>query len=192
MAGVGAVRGHGSRVGLSDTFARVPLIQTCTVEDPLHGVVIVHTDIERGSIEIAADGMPAVHLHRSDTAEVSPYVPIGTRDAAQLTLTVDGIPAELALGRGRFTRASYRVDAHVGGHHYRFHPSDEHGNRLLRDGKRLGDLMLEPETIELMAVWLPGVAVAPQDAAVGYALATAFGTGAESALTMLVNALSGH
>jgi hypothetical protein len=47
------------------------LIQTCTVEDPLHGVVIVHTDIERGWIEVAGDDFPAVHLRRSDTAEVS-------------------------------------------------------------------------------------------------------------------------
>src|SRR3712207_6877934 len=41
------------------TFRRVPLIQTCTVEDPLHGVVIVHTDIDRGWIEVAGDGFPA-------------------------------------------------------------------------------------------------------------------------------------
>jgi hypothetical protein len=51
--------------------------------------------------------------------------------------------------------------------------------------------MLEPETIELMAVWAPGAHVWPQDAAVGYALATAFGTGAESTLMILVHALTG-
>jgi hypothetical protein len=191
MAGVGVVRGHGSRVGLSAIFARVPLIQTCTVEDPLHGVVIVHTDIERGWIEVAGDGFPAVHLRRAESAEVSPYVPIGTRDATQLTLTVDGTPAALSPGRGRFTRGSFRVDARVGEVDYGFHPSDEDGSRLLRDGQRLGELMLEPETVELMAVWTPGADVRPQDAAVGYALATAFGTGAESTLTMLVHALTG-
>jgi hypothetical protein len=168
----------------------VPLIQTCTVEDPLHGVVIVHTDIDRGWIEVAGDGFPAVHLRRSDTAEVSQYVPIGTRDPAHLTLTVDGVRAALSLGRGRFTRGSFRVDAHVDGVHYAFRPSDEDGSRLSRDGQRLGDLMLEPETVELMAVWTPGAEVRPQDAAVGYALATAFGTGAESTLTMLVHTFS--
>jgi hypothetical protein len=167
------------------------LIQTCTVEDPLHGVVIVHTDIERGWIEVAGDDFPAVHLRRSDTAEVSQYVPIGTRDAAHLDLTVDGTPATLSLGRGRFTRGSFRVDAHVDGVHYNFHPSDEHGSRLTRDGQRLGDLMLEPETVELMAVWAPGADVRPQDAAIGYALATAVGTGAESTLTMLIESLWG-
>src|SRR5919202_4398261 len=57
----------------ADTFRRVPLIQTCTVEDPLHGIVIVHTDIEQGWIEVAGDGFPAVHLRRSETADVSPY-----------------------------------------------------------------------------------------------------------------------
>jgi hypothetical protein len=165
----------------------VPLIQTCTVDDPLHGVVIVHTDIEHGWVEVAGDGFPAVHLRRSETAEVSAYVPIGTRDPAHLTLTVDGTPATLALGRGRFTRGSFRVDAHVDSVHYHFSPSDEDGSRLSRDGQRLGELMLEPETVELMAVWTPGADVRPRDAAVGYALATAFGTGAESTLTMLIN-----
>jgi hypothetical protein len=168
----------------------VPLIQTCVVEDPLHGVVIVHTDIEKGWVEVAGDGFPPVHLRRSATAEISPYVPIGTRDPAQLTLTVAGAPAELAPGRGRFTRGSYRVDARVGGVHYRFRPSDEDGSSLTRDGEGLGVLMLEPETIELMAAWTPGADVRPQDAALGYALATAFGTGAESTLTMLVHALT--
>jgi hypothetical protein len=169
----------------------VPLIQTCVVEDPLHGVVIVHTDVDKGWVEVAGDGFPAVHVRRSETAEVSRYVPIGTRDPAHLTLTVDGTPGELSPGRGRFTRGSFRVDAKVGGLHYRFHPSDEDGSRLSRDGQRLGVLMLEPETIELMAAWSPGADVRPQDAALGYALATAFGTGAESTLMMLVHTLTG-
>jgi hypothetical protein len=169
----------------------VPLIQSCVVEDPLHGVVIVNTDIEKGWVEVAGDGFPAVHLRRSETAEVSPYVPIGTRDPAHLTLTVDGTAAALTLGRGRYTRGSFRVDAHLDGVHYRFHPSDEDGSGLSRDGLRLGELMLEPETVELMAVWSPGADVRPRDAAIGYALATAFGTGAESTLTMLVNTLTG-
>ena len=164
----------------------MPLIQTCVVDDPLHGVVIVNTDIEKGWVEVAGDGFPAVHLRRSETADVSPYVPIGTRDPAHLTLTVDGTAAALALGRGRYTRGSFRVDAHLDGVHYRFHPSDEDGSRLTRDGKRLGELMLEPETVELMAVWVPGAGVRPRDAALGYA----FGTGAESTLGMLVNTLT--
>jgi hypothetical protein len=84
----------------------VPLIQTCTVEDPLHGVVIVHTDIERGWIEVAGDGFPAVHLRRTEAAEVSQYVPIGTRDPAHLTLTVDGTPA---ARRRRRLRPGHRV-----------------------------------------------------------------------------------
>jgi hypothetical protein len=169
----------------------VPLIQTCAVEDPLHGTVIVHTDIERGGVEVAGEGFPAVHLRRGEDAEVTPYVPIGTRDVRHLTLTVGGAPAALTTGRGRFTRSSFRVDATVDGAHYRLHPRDEHGSRLTRDGRVLGELMLEPETVELMAVWAPDTAVAPQDAAVGYALATAFGTGAASTLTMLIDGLSG-
>jgi hypothetical protein len=169
----------------------VPLIETCVVEDPLHGMVIVHTDVERGGIEVAGDGFPAVHLRRSPAAAVTRYVPIGTRDPAHLELTVDGTPAELVPGRGRFTRGSFRVDLAVGGVGYRFHPSDEHGSHLSRAGAPLGDIVLEPETIELMAVWTPGADVRPQDAALGYALATAFGTGAEGTFTMLLQALTG-
>jgi hypothetical protein len=168
----------------------VPLIQSCVVEDSLHGAVIVNTDIEKGWVEVAGDSFPAVHLRRSEAAEVSQYVPIGTRDAAQLTLTVDGTPAALSPGRGRFTRGSFRVDARLDEVHYRFEPADDDGSRLLRDGQRLGELMLEPETVELLAVWSPGADVRPRDAAIGYALATAFGTGAESTLGMLVNTLT--
>jgi hypothetical protein len=97
----------------------------------------------------------------------------------------------LSPGRGRFTRGSYQVDAQVGGTHYTFRPSDEDGSRLSRDGQRLGELLLEPETVELMAVWAPGADVRPQDAALGYALATAFGTGAESTLMMLIHTVTG-
>jgi hypothetical protein len=169
----------------------VPLIQTCTVEDTLHGVVIVHTDIEQGWVEVAGNGFPSVHLRRSKDVDVSQHVPIGTRDPAHLSLTVDGTPATLSPGRGRFTRSSFRVDARVDGVDHHFHPSDEDGSRLSRDGQRLGDLMLEPETVELMAAWAPDADVRPQDAALGYALATAFGTGAESTLVMLIHTLTG-
>ncbi|HYH31678.1 MAG TPA: hypothetical protein VD903_14965 [Pseudonocardia sp.] len=150
----------------------------------------MHTDIERGAVEVAGDGFPPVHLHRSDTAEVSRYVPIGTRDPAHVTLTVDGRRATLAAGRGRFTRSSFRVDVTVGDVRYGFRPCDEDGSRLTRDGHRLGELLLEPETVELMAVWAPGADVRPQDAAIGYALAPAFGTGAESTLMLLVHAVT--
>ncbi|MGH8968289.1 MAG: hypothetical protein ACRDXB_23590, partial [Actinomycetes bacterium] len=131
----------------------MPLIQTCAVDDPLHGTVIVHTDIEKGWVEVAGDGFPPVHLRRSDTADVSPYIPIGTRDPAHLALTVDGVPATITAGSGRVTRSSFRVEATVDGTHYRFLPRDADGSRLTRDGRALGELMLEPETIELIAVW---------------------------------------
>lgn len=169
----------------------MPLIQTCVVQDPLHGAVIVHTDIEQGWVEVAGDGMPSVHLRRSPTAAVTEYVPIGTRDPAHLTMTVAGHAASLQPGSGRFTRSSFRVDATVDGARYRLTPSDDDGSRLVRDGRRLGELMLEPETVELLAVWRPDAEIEGQDAAVGYALATAFGTGAASAWGLLIDFLGG-
>jgi hypothetical protein len=169
----------------------VPLIQTCTVIDPRFGLVIVHTDVDKGTIEIAGDDIPLVHLRRSADAPVSPYVPIGTRHPEHLTFSVDSSPATLTPGCGRFTRGSFRVDAVVNDVRYRLAPSDADGSALLRDGKRLGEFLLEPETIELMAVWADDQPVQARDAAVGYALATAFGTGAEHTLTMLAQIVFG-
>jgi hypothetical protein len=66
----------------------VPLIQTCVVDDPLHGTVIVHTDIEKGWVEVAGDGFPAVHLRRSEAAEGGCTPP--TRTAAGSPVTGTG------------------------------------------------------------------------------------------------------
>jgi hypothetical protein len=107
------------------------------------------------------------------------------------TLSVDGSPGTISPGRGRFTRGSFRVDARVDDVQYRLTPSDADGSALLCDGKRLGQLMQEPETIELMAVWTDNAEVQPRDAAVGYALATAFDTGAEHTFVMLFEVCPG-
>ena len=56
---------------------------------------------------VATGGAAAESSRRSETAEVSPYVPIGTRDPAHLTLTVDGTAATLSLGR--FAQTSRRT-----------------------------------------------------------------------------------
>jgi hypothetical protein len=169
----------------------VALIHTCTVVDARFGLVIVHTDVDEGTIEIAGDTLPLVDLRRTADATVSSYVPIGTRRAEHLTLSVDGVPATITPGRGRFTRGSFRVDAEVDDVRYRLTPSDADASALLRDGRRLGQLMLEPETIELAAFWATDAHVQPTDAAVGYALATAFGTGAKHTLVMLLEAAWG-
>jgi hypothetical protein len=169
----------------------MPLIHTCTVADPRFGIVVIHTDVDKGTIEITGDTLPTVHLRRIGDPPISPYVPIGTRRAEHLTLSVDGSPGTISPGRGGFTRGSFRVDAMVDDVRYRLTPSDTDGSALLRDGKRLGELMLEPETIELMAIWADDAHVQPRDAAVGYALATAFGTGAKHTLVMLLEAAWG-
>lgn len=159
--------------------------------DVRFGLVIVNTDGDKGTIEIAGDSVPPVHVRRMPDGPVSPYVPIGTRRAEHLTLSVDGSPATISPGRGRFTRGSFRVDARADDVGYRLTPSDDDGSALLRDGRRLGQLMLEPKTAELLAVWADDAEVQPRDAAVGYALATAFGTGAEHTFVMLVEVVSG-
>ncbi|WP_232664730.1 hypothetical protein [Pseudonocardia sp. TRM90224] len=163
----------------------MPLIQSCAVQDDLFGLVIVHTDNENGSVEIAGDGLPSVVVSRSEAASVTQLVPIGTRRAEFLTITVDGRPGTVTPGRGSFTRRSHRVDSVIGGTRYRMKPKDEHTSTVLRDGKPYGLILLEPESIELTATWEPH-SPQPQDVAVAYALATAFGTGAEHTLILLL------
>ncbi|GGS14751.1 MULTISPECIES: hypothetical protein [Actinokineospora] len=139
------------------------------ITDETHGTVVVTTTETR---VLAAVATTAAEITRSGD-ETRPDVPIGTRDADCLTLVVNGSPARLAPGNGRYSRRSYRVDAWVGDVHYLLKPEAD-GSTLLADGVERGFF---PEQ-NLPAVWLPGSS--PQDAAIGYALAAAFGVQARS------------
>ncbi|WP_241833390.1 hypothetical protein [Streptomyces caatingaensis] len=131
-------------------------------------------------------------MSRPPGAADDEHVPIGTRDADFLALTVDGERAVLGLGRGRLTRRSYAVDATCAGTAYRLVPDSFDASRLLRDGRRLGSFTsgLTPDgTCTASADWAAGAAPTPLDAAVGHALAAAFGTGAHPAWMLAVEAV---
>ncbi|GAA4908705.1 hypothetical protein ACFPM3_12405 [Streptomyces coeruleoprunus] len=137
----------------------------------------VALDHEAGTLDVTGPDLPPVRLVRGSGTEASPHIPIGTRDAALLTLTVDGTPARIAPARGRLSRRSYRVDVTLDdGTAYRLVPCSYGESRLLRDGHRLGLLDSSGDGV-VGAEWHEEVT--PLDVAVGTTLAAAFGTGAQ-------------
>ncbi|CAM5487562.1 hypothetical protein [Streptomyces abikoensis] len=151
-----------------------------TVEDPAFGPVRIRVDGDEGIAEVTGDGIPPAVLRRALKTLPRTSVPIGTRDAAALTLTIGGAPAGLSPGKGRFTRRSYAVVATYERHTYRLVPRGDVFSRLTLDGTPLGDFTSPGHGHPGRATWKPRAKVLPQDAAIGYVLAAAFGTGAET------------
>ncbi|MFJ9789785.1 hypothetical protein [Streptomyces globosus] len=156
------------------------------VADERFGPVDVLLDAGRGTVVVAGGALPEVRLVRADGAKPNRYAPIGTRDGARLTLTVDGGPASIRPARAWIPRRSYRVDVRADAGRYRLVPCSAAASRFLRDGRRLGEFTSRGDG-SVAADWLPGADPQPQDAAVGYALAAAFGTGGRSLGDLLVD-----
>ncbi|MEV6677588.1 hypothetical protein AB0N09_12080 [Streptomyces erythrochromogenes] len=153
-------------------------------DDPLFGAVNVELDHEAGTLVVTGDGVPRVVMERTGGAEVESHVPIGTRDPANLVMRVAGEEVELRPSKGFLTRTSYRVD--VGDH--RFVPVSLDGSRLSRGGVELG-MFVSTGDGRVTAEWVDGRQPEGYDAAVGYALAAAFGTGAEPAWKLTLDAV---
>lgn len=60
---------------------------------------------------------------------------------------------------------------------------------MTRDGKHIGDFSSDGDR-QVLAEWRPGPPSKPADAAIGYALAAAFGTGGQPMWMMLVDTVS--
>lgn len=147
-----------------------------TTDDARFGGISVRLDTEHGALEVEGAAIPHVTLHRVPGTEVSVHVPIGTRDGSRLTLTVDGEVVPVAPRKGRFSRRSYAVDVTRGGSRYRLVPDSLDRSRLTKDGRRLGSLASAGDGV-VSAEWREGAEVDAVDAALGHALAAAFGTG---------------
>jgi hypothetical protein len=107
-------------------------------------------------------------------------------------MTVDGAPVRLRPGSGRYRRGSYQVTVVHGAVTYRFRPKSPDVSRLTRDGRRLGDFeVTRAGTVDVTWHEEAAAEVNATDAAVGTALAAAFGTGAQFFLLMLLDLL-GH
>ncbi|MFF1272215.1 hypothetical protein ACFVZC_02105 [Streptomyces marokkonensis] len=161
-----------------DPFVYVP------ADDPLFGAVGIELDHEAGTLGVSGGGLPTVEIRRAPGTPLETHVPIGTRDPGRLTLLVDGAEETLRPAKGFLTRRSYRVEV-VSGTRQCGHllvPDSLGTSRLLRDGRRLG-VFTSTGDGKVTAEWETGNgaknAPEPYDASVGYALAAAFGTGAE-------------
>lgn len=160
------------------------------VEDDHHGDILVELAGERGEmLVVSGERIPCVVLTRAPGAEVDDHIAIGTRDPRHLTLTVDGREATITPGKGKLRRRSYRVDVRCAGTSYRLVPDSIPSSRLTRDGKHIGDFSSDGDR-RVLAEWRSGAVVEPADAAIGYALAAAFGTGGQPLWMMLVDTVS--
>ncbi|MFD3699415.1 hypothetical protein ACFWUZ_25320 [Streptomyces sp. NPDC058646] len=158
------------------------------VEDTRFGGITVRQE-GQARIEVDGGGIPRVTLERDPAAEADPQIAIGTRDPGLLTLRIDGREARLTPAKATLTRRSYRVDVEYEGARYRLVPDSVPSSRLTRDGVHLGDFSCDGDEM-VIAEWKEGVEVEPVDASVGYALASAFGTGAQPLWMMLTDAIT--
>ncbi|MFJ5807100.1 hypothetical protein [Streptomyces sp. NPDC093093] len=159
-----------------------------TLEDTRFGAITVRLEGQE-RVEIEGPGIPPVSLVRAPGSEADPQIRIGTRDPEHLTLTIDGRTSPLLPAKGRLTRSSYRVEVEHEGARYVLVPDSVPGSRLTRDGTHLGDFTADGDAL-VIAEWQEHVDLRPLDASVGYALAAAFGTGAQPMWMMIVDGVS--
>ncbi|GIE36786.1 hypothetical protein Ait01nite_098310 [Actinoplanes italicus] len=149
----------------------------------------VELEVDEGRVAVTAthDGhIGTAVIERHGSATKAKHVPIGTRDAKSLTMTVDSEQVTLRPGPGRYTRGSYKVRVRHGAAKYLYRPKSPDTHRLLRDGVQLGDFEIRKDG-SIDVTWHEGATPTATDAAVGYALAAAFGTGAQFFIMMMLD-----
>ncbi|MET9969917.1 hypothetical protein ABZZ80_29325 [Streptomyces sp. NPDC006356] len=163
-------------------------VEHIRTHDPLYGRVDVLLDEKAGELTVEGEAIPGVTIRRAPETQLEVHVPIGTRDGDRLTMTVDGSAVRLAPSKGFLTRSSYRVDVCHGDTEYRLVPVTIGESRLLLDGTPIGTFTSTGDGV-VRVEWADGVSHRPEDAAVGYGLAAAFGTGAEPMWKLTLDAL---
>ncbi|ANZ21780.1 hypothetical protein SNOUR_42790 [Streptomyces noursei ATCC 11455] len=159
-------------------------------EDPFFGRIDIGLDTRGGVLTVQGRRLPRVELRRLPGAEVDERIPIGTREVAWLTMSLDGASVHISPAKGRLSRRSYRVDVTYEGADYRLVPRSSAESKLLKDERRIGTFASRGDGT-VVAVWRHDAKALPQDAAVGYALAAGFGTGGQSALMVVVDIIGG-
>ncbi|WP_274031665.1 hypothetical protein [Streptomyces sp. MMBL 11-1] len=168
-----------------------PLPLPAATEDDHYGDIAVELlGEQREKLVVSGERIPTITIVRAPEAEIDDHIVIGTRDPRHLTITVDGEAATIKPAKGRLRRQSYRVDVVCAGTRYRLVPDSIPCSRLTRDGKHLGDFSSDGDR-RVIAEWREDAGpIEPLDAAVGYALSAAFGTGGQPMWMMLVDAIS--
>ncbi|MGW0841217.1 hypothetical protein ACWD26_13780 [Streptomyces sp. NPDC002787] len=159
------------------------------VEDDLFGEISVRLDVVRGEVVVAGERVPRIEIRRAEGTGMEEHIPVGTRDGALLTLTVDGTDAVIEPAKGRLTRRSFRVDVRYGEHSWRLVPNSTDDSGLFRDGtEHIGDFSSEGDG-RVVGEWREDAEPQALDAAFGYALAAAFGTGADATWMLTAGAV---
>lgn len=151
---------------------------TVTARDDHFGELTVRLEDRTGELAVEGKQIPGVAIRRAEGTQLESHVPIGTRDGSRLTMTVGGDAAQLVPAKGFLTRRSYRVETVCTGSAYHLVPVSIGESRLSRDGVKLGDFTATGDG-DVSVDWYAGAKPTPLDAAIGYALAAAFGTGAQ-------------
>jgi hypothetical protein len=151
-----------------------------TVQDMWFGSVTI-TPPREGMAQVRVEGpaLPVAMIVRDEETRDHAQAPLGTRDEARLTMTVGGDTAGLHLGAGRLKRSSFCASVDLPGRAYVFEPTSTSSSVLRRNGQQVASFISSEDG--LSAYWRPeGTSPLAEDAAVGYLLAAAFGTGAAS------------
>lgn len=174
--------------------------------DAVFGPVDIELDRDVGRVVILADQLPPVTIQRSLETELLRYVPIGTRDRTALRMLVGGREQHLEPEKPGLSRRSYRVAAQVDGADLLLTPNTPGTSRLVRGTSYRGDNELgsfERQSdgsvraswsgeVTALGVTVQALRPEPVEAAVGYALAAAFGTGAYFFLGALLARMAGE
>lgn len=172
-----------------------------TVADPIFGTI--SWQLDPGRLLVTGDGVPDVELVYTGSVEPRQGIPIGTRRRRDLSMTVGGQDIDLRPGTGRLTRRSYRIAVGTPAGDLLFTPCTPAESRLVRGSSYRGDneLAMFERAADggVFATWSASVTALgvvvkaptpePAEAAIGYALAAGFGTGARLFLAACMDAL---
>ncbi|MGC0362599.1 hypothetical protein ABH922_000583 [Rhodococcus sp. 27YEA15] len=162
------------------------------VQDPTHSQVEITFDADTGVVEVRSGTSHAV-LTRRLHAPFRDGIPIGTRTAADLHLTVGGNDVELSMGKGFLSRRSYSISVLGAGPALTFTPVDDATSEFTRDGVRIGALSKDENSDPRRtdAEWFG--TPSGDELVIAYALAEAFDCGAlHGAVALMESWLSGN
>lgn len=162
-------------------------------KDPRFGDILVTSTLASGRTEVSGPDIPTVVVRRGFATAPDADLPPGAAKSATATLRVDGRTVPLRTGPGTGSKRSHRVWTEYEGVVLRLHPVDNDSSSLLRSRRLLGSPVRVRRRLATF-VLRPGgplpdgirrylcrwgrrsTGTAPQ-AALGYALAAAFGVG---------------
>ena len=156
------------------------------------------------SVVVGGDAVPDVAIGCLGDDPPARWIPIGTRRADMLTMTVAGRPVALRPTAAGLSRRSYRVLVETTEGPLLMTPDSPHSARLvrgvrLRADNELGSVRRDSAhsvtltwhaPVRVLGLEADAPAPTPTEAAAGYALALAFGTGAHLVGAALLTALT--